>query len=198
MEEDGKINIIRSFYMKKVKWVIILLVIVCMFFLFELKVYASEDEIANIMKKIPDTIELNDSTEMTIEDKLAEISIPEEYELRILSRDNYWSTQVGLKLKNESASQYLATKVIRIERTCDLVEEILKIMPNEIKIDILEIEYSDDDYKKANNLIKNELNKYLEQKGISLNELKNKNIEIETYINPLYSEKRGKVCLYVY
>ena len=97
-----------------------------MFFLFELKVYASEDEIANIMKKIPDTIELNDSTEMTIEDKLAEISIPEEYELRILSRDNYWSTQVGLKLKNESASQYLATKVIRIERTCDLVEEILK------------------------------------------------------------------------
>ena len=51
--------------MKKVKWVIILLVIVCMFFLFELKVYASEDEIANIMKKIPDTIELNDSTEMT-------------------------------------------------------------------------------------------------------------------------------------
>ena len=48
--------------MKKVKWVIILLVIVCMFFLFELKVYASEDEIANIMKKIPDTIELNDST----------------------------------------------------------------------------------------------------------------------------------------
>ena len=109
------------------------------------------------MKKIPDTIELNDSTEMTIEDKLAEISIPEEYELRILSRDNYWSTQVGLKLKNESASQYLATKVIRIERTCDLVEEILKIMPNEIKIDILEIEYSDDDYKKANNLIKNEL-----------------------------------------
>ena len=50
-------------------------------------------------------------------------------------------------------------------------------MPNEIKIDILEIEYSDDDYKKANNLIKNELNKYLEQKGISLNELKNKTLK---------------------
>ena len=184
--------------MKKVKWIIILIVIVCIFLLFELKAYASADEIVDIMKKIPDTIEINDSTGMSIERKLTEISIPDEYELNVIRGDNYWSVQVGLKLKNESANQYLATKAIRIERTCDLVEEIFKIMPDEIKMDMLEIEYSDDDYKKANNLIKNELNKYLEQKGISLNELKNKNIEIQSYINPLYSEKRGKICLYVY
>lgn len=47
--------------MKKIKYVIFFVIVSCILFLFNIRVYATENQIDDIMNSIPNTIEINDS-----------------------------------------------------------------------------------------------------------------------------------------
>lgn len=145
-----------EFNMRKIKYVIFLAIMSCILFLFNIRVYATDNQLDDIMNSIPNTIEINDSKSENIEEKINEIQIPEEYEIKILSTDNYWSVLIGIKKKNQDA--YLQQKAISVEHTCDLIEKILEIIPENINIDIPEIEY--DNYENSNELLGNEIKKF--------------------------------------
>lgn len=85
--------------MRKIKYVIFLAIMSCILFLFNIRVYATDNQLDDIMNSIPNTIEINDSKSENIEEKINEIQIPEEYEIKILSTDNYWSVLIGIKRK---------------------------------------------------------------------------------------------------
>lgn len=179
--------------MRKMKCVMFMLVvIICMILLLNTKVDASEDKYVDIMNSIPSEIEVNDSASESVEEKIMKIKVPEEYELIILSNDNYWSVNIGLKLKSESKDEYLAQKAITVNHTCDLLEKILEILPNEIRIDLSEIEYSN--YEKADKLVENEINNFLQQKDIMPEDLEENNIEIQSFIKSLYIEDGVKTA----
>ncbi len=179
--------------MRKMKCVMFMLVVIIgMILLLNTKVDASEDKYVDIMNSIPSEIEVNDSANESVEEKIMKIKVPEEYELIILSNDNYWSVNIGLKLKSESKDEYLAQKAITVNHTCDLLEKILEILPNEIRIDLSEIEYSD--YEKADKLVENEINNFLQQKDIMPEDLEENNIEIQSFIKPLYLEDGVKTA----
>lgn len=179
--------------MRKMKCVMFMLVvIICMILLLNTKVDASEDKYVDIMNSIPSKIEVNDSASESVEEKIMKIKVPEEYELIILSNDNYWSVNIGLKLKSESKDEYLAQKAITVNHTCDLLEKILEILPNEIRIDLSEIEYSN--YEKADKLVENEINNFLQQKDIMPEDLEENNIEIKSFIKSLYLEDGVKTA----
>ena len=174
--------------MKKIKYVIFFVIVSCILFLFNIRVYATENQIDDIMNSIPNTIEINDSKSENVEEKINEIKIPAEYEIKILSTDNYWSVLIGIKKKDQDA--YLQEKAISVEHTCDLIEKILEIIPENINIDIPEIEY--DNYENSNELLENEIKKLLKINKIEQEDLEKNNIEVHAFINPLYSKNGVK------
>lgn len=171
-----------EFNMRKIKYVIFLAIMSCILFLFNIRVYATDNQLDDIMNSIPNTIEINDSKLENIEEKINEIQIPEEYEIKILSTDNYWSVLIGIKKKDQDA--YLQQKAISVEHTCDLIEKILEIIPENINIDIPEIEY--DNYGNSNELLGNEIKKILKVNKIEQEDLEKNNIEVHSFIHPLY------------
>ena len=166
--------------MKKMKYIVFFIILSSILMLLNIRTYAIENE--DVINAIPDVIEINDSKEESIEEKLNEIQIPNEYEIKILSTNNYWSVNIGLKLKNKD--EYIIQKAIQVNHTCDLIEEILKIIPSNVNIDVPEIEYDDE---KSNKLVENEIEEVLRENKILMEDLEKNNIEISTFIHPLYS-----------
>ena len=171
--------------MKKMKYIVFFIILSSILMLLNIRTYAIENE--DVINAIPDVIEINDSKEESIEEKLNEIQIPNEYEIKILSTNNYWSVNIGLKLKNKD--EYIIQKAIQVNHTCDLIEEILKIIPSNVNIDVPEIEYDDE---KSNKLVENEIEEVLRENKILMEDLEKNNIEISTFIHPLYLQNGVK------
>ena len=173
--------------MKKMKYIVFFIILSSVLMLLNIKIYAIENKDEDVINAIPDVIEINDSKEESIEKKLNEIQIPHEYEIKILSTNNYWSVNIGLKLKNKD--EFIIQKAIKVDHTCDLIEKILEIIPSNVNINIPEIEYDDE---KSNKLVENEIEKVLRENKILIEDLEKNNIEISTFIHPLYLQNGVK------
>lgn len=173
--------------MKKMKYIVFFIILSSVLMLLNIKIYAIENKDEDVINAIPDVIEINDSKEESIEKKLNEIQIPNEYEIKILSTNNYWSVNIGLKLKNKD--EFIIQKAIKVDHTCDLIEKILEIIPSNVNINIPEIEYDDE---KSNKLVENEIEKVLRENKILIEDLEKNNIEISTFIHPLYLQNGVK------
>lgn len=57
-----------EFNMRKIKYVIFLAIMSCILFLFNIRVYATDNQLDDIMNSIPNTIEINDSKSENIEE----------------------------------------------------------------------------------------------------------------------------------
>lgn len=156
--------------------------------IYNIKVEAVSNEYEEIMNKLPDVIKLNIDNEETIEQKISEFEIPEDCELIIIgsSSSNNTITSITLALKTLStnktdSTKYYAYKKIGVEYTSNLVEEIIKIIPKEIYLDIKEIEY-----EKSEELINEYINNLLNENGIKKEELEKQKISVNIGIYPIY------------
>lgn len=156
--------------------------------IYNIKVEAVSNEYEEIMNKLPDVIKLNIDNEETIEQKISEFEIPEDCELIIIgsSSSNNTITSITLALKTLStnktdSTKYYAYKKIGVEYTSNLVEEIIKIIPKEIYLDIKEIEY-----EKSEELINEYINNLLNENGIKKEELGKQKISVNIGIYPIY------------
>jgi len=156
--------------------------------IYNIKVEAVSNEYEEIMNKLPDVIKLNIDNEETIEQKISEFEIPEDCELIIIgsSSSNNTITSITLALKPLStnktdSTKYYAYKKIGVEYTSNLVEEIIKIIPKEIYLDIKEIEY-----EKSEELINEYINNLLNENGIKNEELEKQKISVNIGIYPIY------------
>lgn len=162
--------------MKTIKFIITFLILIIIG-LFNTRVNASEINYEEIINNLPDTIEIDYSKSETIEQKMLTFSVPEGYEVIKISQSTFngvvTKIRVGLKYKNDASVIYLAQKDINVTYSCDLLKKILKLLPNKMELDIPEIEY-----EKASSIVKENLNKIIEENGISQEELDNQKIKI--------------------
>lgn len=177
--------------MRKIKFIITLLILIIIGLLNN-RVNASEINYEEIMNNLPDTIEIDYSKSETIKQKMLTFSVPEGYEVIQISQSAYngvvTKIGIGLKYKNDTSEKYLAQKEINVTYSCDLLKKILKLLPNKMEVDIPEIEY-----EKASSIVKENLNKIIEENGIRQEELNNQKIKIDSYVFLMDMDKKESI-----
>lgn len=163
--------------MKKIKKLIFIAIILVIVSVFTTRVEAV-GEYEEIMNSVPDVIMVNISKSETLDEKIKQLIVPEEYELvrGSSSGDSNFITKIGLglKLKNDLYGKTLISKNVSVIYTTETIEKIKKVLPNKIELNIPECEY-----QKAEKLIKE---KIFKDAAINEEQIKKENIRVDVGI----------------